>query len=178
MGKSLVDQKFGRLTVMAEAGRDNHGHRLYECRCDCGNPDISIVRGSKLAAKDTRQRATSCGCVKAENFVRFHDTRAEKISPDVKAEIFRLRCYGEKAQKIAARKRLSKATVDAVVRVTGKAVMQTKWMPVIKSAVKTGRNYYEIAARTGLLPSTVAYIAKRIRQQVKESSNESREHAA
>jgi hypothetical protein len=167
---SLVDRTFGKLKVLGEVGRNKWGHLQIACECECGNQTVT-TRG-KLLAKDPKQRTTSCGCVKAQNFIRFHDRKAGDLPTEISTEIFRLRCYGENAQGIAASKGLSKATVDAAVRITGKAVMQTKWMPVIKSGVKRGHNYFDIASRTGLLPSTVAYIARRLRRQDKISSQE------
>ena len=35
--ESLSQRKFGRLTVVEEAGRDNYGKIKYKCICDCGN---------------------------------------------------------------------------------------------------------------------------------------------
>jgi hypothetical protein len=59
-----ADQRFGRLTVLAETGRDAHGHPLAQCRCDCGT--VVTVRVHSLAgAQDTR----SCGCWQRENGV-------------------------------------------------------------------------------------------------------------
>jgi hypothetical protein len=31
--KDLIGQVFGRLTVIAQAGRNGHAQRLWECRC-------------------------------------------------------------------------------------------------------------------------------------------------
>ena len=42
MGKSynLQNQKFGKLTVISNVGKDKKGHNLWECNCDCGNTVI------------------------------------------------------------------------------------------------------------------------------------------
>ena len=62
--KSLIGQKFGRLTVIARA--DNHvlpsGQTkvMYKCICDCGNE--IIVESSHLQSG----HATSCGCYRIE----------------------------------------------------------------------------------------------------------------
>jgi hypothetical protein len=157
---SLDGKKFGKLTVLGEVGRNKWGHLQLACECECGNQTIT-TRG-KLTAKDPRQRTTSCGCVKAENFLKFHDRQAGSLPTELSTDIFRYRCYGEDAQAIADHFRVSKATVDAVVRVTRKAVMKTRWMPVIEHGVKHGHDYFTIASRTGLYPSTVGYIAKRL----------------
>ena len=56
----LVDrtgQKFGKLLVINQAGRNELKKVLWKCRCDCGN-EISIVAGSLVTGN-----TTSCGCV-------------------------------------------------------------------------------------------------------------------
>lgn len=59
----MTGKKFHRLTVIQEAGRDNSGQVLWECRCDCGN--TSIVRGRDLRSGGTK----SCGCLDLEKAV-------------------------------------------------------------------------------------------------------------
>lgn len=56
---NMTGQRFGRLLVIAEAGRDDR-KVTWLCRCDCGNE--STVRGSYLRSGHT----TSCGCWKRE----------------------------------------------------------------------------------------------------------------
>lgn len=56
----LTNQRFGRLRVYKEAGRNKHGEALWECICDCG--DVFLTRASSLRAGLT----TSCGCYRAE----------------------------------------------------------------------------------------------------------------
>lgn len=62
----LTGKKFGRLTVVnrAEDYVTPNGQKCpqWECRCDCGNSDMVIVRGSYL--RDGR--TVSCGCYKKE----------------------------------------------------------------------------------------------------------------
>jgi transcription initiation factor TFIIIB Brf1 subunit/transcription initiation factor TFIIB len=65
---NLIDQKFTRLTVVLEAGRDKSGHILYHCICDCGEP--RIVSGSDLKG-DIIQ---SCGCLAKENLIQRNTT--------------------------------------------------------------------------------------------------------
>lgn len=61
-------QRYGRLVVLAEAGRDGKGYRLFECRCDCGGervaPSYVLRRGS----------VRSCGCLGPE-VTRVRSTR-------------------------------------------------------------------------------------------------------
>lgn len=67
MGKiDLKGQRFGRLVVVEEAGRDKHGHVLWKCRCDCGSETIVYVHS--LRSGDT----TSCGCFNRERITK-HD---------------------------------------------------------------------------------------------------------
>jgi hypothetical protein len=51
-----VGAVFGLLTVLRELPKEG-GHRMVECRCDCGNPEPLAVRTS-----DLRRRTRSCGC--------------------------------------------------------------------------------------------------------------------
>jgi len=57
--KKMINNKFGRLTVLKFAGKSK-GNLLYECRCDCGN--IVIKRGSHLR----RHEVKSCGCFRKD----------------------------------------------------------------------------------------------------------------
>lgn len=59
--ESLQQRKFGKLTVVEEAGRDSYGKLLYKCHCDCGNE--TIVLGRSLLNYTT----TSCGCISSKN---------------------------------------------------------------------------------------------------------------
>lgn len=64
MGKlDLLGKRFGRLVVVAEAGRTKYGNVIWECGCDCGR--ISIIETSNLSSGDTK----SCGCLQRESRV-------------------------------------------------------------------------------------------------------------
>lgn len=54
-------QKFGRLTVLSYAGRDERNIVMWLCKCECGN--FVKVRGYELG-----KRTNSCGCLKREIF--------------------------------------------------------------------------------------------------------------
>lgn len=56
----LTGRKFGRLTVLEEAGRNKWGSVLWKCFCDCGNKIIAST--SNLNGGNTK----SCGCYKSE----------------------------------------------------------------------------------------------------------------
>lgn len=49
--------KYGRLTVIEDAGRDKNGRVLWKCKCDCGNYKIAL--GKSLRAGLVQ----SCGCL-------------------------------------------------------------------------------------------------------------------
>lgn len=55
---NLINQHFGKLTVIDRAGSDKYGTALWKCRCECGN---EIVCWSNNL---TQGRNQSCGCLK------------------------------------------------------------------------------------------------------------------
>lgn len=56
----LIGQKFGRLHVLEEGGRDKLGDILWACQCECGNK--CNVTGERLRSGATQ----SCGCYNKE----------------------------------------------------------------------------------------------------------------
>lgn len=64
--KDEIGNRYGRLVVISEAGRDKEGKVLWNCLCDCGNE--KIVSGKSLRAGLT----LSCGCL--------HSKGEEKIA--------------------------------------------------------------------------------------------------
>ena len=58
----LIGQKFGKLTVIKEAGSNRDGEALWECRCDCGSKK-NIV-GKLLRRGNTN----SCGCLRETDY--------------------------------------------------------------------------------------------------------------
>ncbi|MCH8978472.1 MAG: hypothetical protein IH945_04425 [Armatimonadetes bacterium] len=58
--KDLTGQRFGRLTVVREAGRDKWRNVTWRCKCDCGNDWYGSARG--LVSGGTK----SCGCLHDE----------------------------------------------------------------------------------------------------------------
>lgn len=53
-----VGHKYGHLTVIKRAGSTSGGIAMWECECDCGNPNHIIVTGDNLRRGHTQ----SCGC--------------------------------------------------------------------------------------------------------------------
>lgn len=58
--KDLTGQTFGRLTVVAYAGRAKNGNALWRCDCSCGG--TAIIDGYRLRTGTTK----SCGCYRRE----------------------------------------------------------------------------------------------------------------
>lgn len=56
----LKGMRFGRLTVIEEAGRAADRHILWRCVCDCGKE--TVVSSRELKSGHTK----SCGCYRAE----------------------------------------------------------------------------------------------------------------
>lgn len=63
-GGDLTGKRFGKLTVIEEAGfikkSDGRNSRLWKCKCDCGN--ICIIQHVYLTNGDTK----SCGCIRSQ----------------------------------------------------------------------------------------------------------------
>lgn len=56
----LTGQKFGRLTVIEQYGRNKHNEIVWLCRCNCGK--INIISSYTLRSGHTK----SCGCLRTE----------------------------------------------------------------------------------------------------------------
>ena len=76
--KDLTGQRFNRLVVIREYGRDKHGHVLWLCRCDCGNE--VVVREDNLRSEHTQ----SCGCLQRER-ITTHGCKHEPWYPTYSA---------------------------------------------------------------------------------------------
>lgn len=76
----LKGRRFGRLTVIEEAGRSKDRHVLWLCKCDCGNK--CIVPSNSLKKGDTQ----SCGCLYKEQ---------QKIPKSIKHGMSKSRIYQE-----------------------------------------------------------------------------------
>lgn len=75
----MIGQRFGRLTVIAEAPRKPTSRHLrrWVCSCDCGGSTVSFTHTLK------RGRAKSCGCLRIEKLVsvnRLDDKPAHNMS--------------------------------------------------------------------------------------------------
>lgn len=59
MGRKVIDltgRRFGRLTVLKQAGTSPSGERRWLCHCDCGK-ELTVFAGNLR-----RGRTQSCGC--------------------------------------------------------------------------------------------------------------------
>lgn len=57
---NLIGNRYGRLTVLCESGKDKYGKIMWKCQCDCGN--VVDVLGNSLRQGVTK----SCGCLHNE----------------------------------------------------------------------------------------------------------------
>ena len=73
--KRLEGQRFGRLTVIQEVGRNKSGNALWLCKCDCG--EEKVISSSSLRHGGTQ----SCGCIKREQNTEMFVTHGETHSP-------------------------------------------------------------------------------------------------
>lgn len=53
----LIGKKFNKLTIIERCGSDNSYHKLYKCKCDCGN--YAVLRGTNIIRGVTK----TCGCL-------------------------------------------------------------------------------------------------------------------
>lgn len=60
--KDLTGKQFDRLTAIRQCGRDKNGRVLWECKCNCGNPNLIKVSSNCL----TQGTVRSCGCLKSD----------------------------------------------------------------------------------------------------------------
>lgn len=56
---SLVGERYGKLVVLKEIGKNKWGKIIYKCKCDCGN-EVNVLSNS-LRTNHTQ----SCGCTKS-----------------------------------------------------------------------------------------------------------------
>lgn len=70
---NLTGQKFGRLSVIREAGRAKNRNVYWLCRCDCGKKKTIV--SSSLLTNHTK----SCGCLKKEKFINLIGQRFGKL---------------------------------------------------------------------------------------------------
>lgn len=57
----FTGHRYGRLVVIAHAGKNRHGHSLWLCKCECGNE--KVLNSVAFRHGNTK----SCGCLQSEN---------------------------------------------------------------------------------------------------------------
>lgn len=79
MGKmiDLMNQRFGKLLVIENAGKIDGRRYFWKCQCDCGN--TVTIEGSRLRSGNTK----SCGCGKSDGLKKYN----EQISEEAKIPI-------------------------------------------------------------------------------------------
>lgn len=104
--------RFGRFTVLARSGHDNHGHVAWLCRCDCGAE--KVVTGISLRKGSTK----SCGCLLRENGVRLGKS-SKKEFPVSKTKQYRKELVARLRRDpcIAMGERISRMLAHAMKRV-------------------------------------------------------------
>ena len=103
MGKklNLIGEKYGRLKIINEYGRNKHKKVLWLCECECGN--VITAASSSLTTGNTK----SCGCLQKEHASRiwkktFTTHGLSKDENGKKTRLFRIwtgiktRCYNVK----------------------------------------------------------------------------------
>lgn len=68
--KDEIGNRYGKLVVISEAGRDKDGKILWNCLCDCGNEKIALGKSLRAGL------VLSCGCL--------HSKGEEKIALSLK----------------------------------------------------------------------------------------------
>lgn len=74
MGKmiDLINQRFGKLLVIENAGKLDGRRYSWKCVCDCGN--IITIEGSRLRSGNTK----SCGCGQYDGLKQYNLQQSEK----------------------------------------------------------------------------------------------------
>jgi hypothetical protein len=151
------------LTTIKLAGRDKHGHQLVEVSCDPGCP-ITIQRLSKVQSPTLRWRSLSCGHLKKESYLAYHDQNARALSPQIRAAIFEARCKGTRAADIGPRFGIAKPTVDVVVRHRQGELRVHPGFESVRKSVFGNIQYPGPDLACGMLVHEIKWLARDIRQ--------------
>ena len=90
----LVGQQFGRLVVIAKAGRNRWGRLLWWCLCECG--EYVIIPGNSLKRKLTE----SCGCLHRELLRKQNTTHGGYNTPEHRSwRAMKDRCLNKKSPR-------------------------------------------------------------------------------
>lgn len=91
--RDLAGQRFGRLTVIREHGRDKDARAMWYCACDCG-----VIK--PIASRCLLYGTTySCGCLRRERAVARNTTHASFGSPTHYSwQAMRIRCRNPRSK--------------------------------------------------------------------------------
>lgn len=86
MGKmiNLLNQRFGKLLVIGNAGKIDGRRYYWECLCDCGNK--IVIEGSRLRSGNTK----SCGCGKYDGLKKYNEIQTEQAKIPIGTKIGKL----------------------------------------------------------------------------------------
>lgn len=90
--KDLTGMRFGKLTVIEQAGHDKYSKILWRCVCDCGNETITLGRGL------INGKCKSCGCILSERkredgkYKGLSDTRPYRIWKGMITRCYNINC--------------------------------------------------------------------------------------
>ena len=87
--KSLIGQRFGRLTVIEKTNERKNKYIVYFCKCDCGN----ITKNDTYSL--TSGHTKSCGCLR-KNYI-IHGMSGTKINKTY--QNMKSRCYNPNSSK-------------------------------------------------------------------------------
>lgn len=90
----LSDQRFGKLTALADVGRNKNKQRLWQCLCECRR--LTVVPAALLRSGNT----TSCGCFKATKMSEVMRKHGKSGSKTYNTWVLiRARCYNSNHPK-------------------------------------------------------------------------------
>lgn len=84
----LLNQRFGRLTVIGEKKERYRGKCVWICRCDCGKTVHNIAYVLQIG------RVVSCGCLRNEKSGKRYTTHGMYKSDVPNASVLHRRTYG------------------------------------------------------------------------------------
>lgn len=86
--KSLINQKFGLLTVLERVANNKHNRICYKCRCECGRE--VVVESGHLKSGNT----ASCGCLHGQHH-GMENTKIYKTWSNIKTRCTnsKVKCY-------------------------------------------------------------------------------------
>lgn len=70
--KDLTGMRFGRLVCVSPAGRNEHGHHYWNCKCDCGGE--KTTQASVLKRGDCK----SCGCLLSGLLIKHGEAKRDE----------------------------------------------------------------------------------------------------